>query len=223
MRFVIIDRSIPDAQWSATLQDVVKYVFKPLAVGAKITKTDSEIEPLLQSLVTELERRSNLDEGDRLKQPSIFVVLTDVERATPLQRKPDRFDDLVDSPTGELLGRLYREGPPLGIHIIMSFAMVRSILSVIDERRGLNHFRHRIALQMSEDESFTFVRSRKAAQLQAGGNKPISGLYVDIDRDSTTLFKPYSIEPDPESSNGSLADQMQRIVTILRKRQESSQ
>lgn len=222
VRFVIIDRSIPDAQWSATLQQVVEYVFKPLAIGAAMTKTDSEIEPLFQSLVAELERRSNLHEGDRLKQPSIFVVLTDVDRATPLQRKPDRYGDPVDSPTGELLGKLYREGPPLGMHIIISFAVVRSILSVIDERRGLNHFRHRIAFQMSEDESFTFVRSRKAAQLQAGGNKPIGGLYVDIDRDSATLFKPYSIEPDPDSSNGLLADQMQRIGIALRKRKESS-
>ena len=62
------------------------------------------------------------------------------------------------------------------------------------ERRGLLNFRHRVALQMSEDESLTFVRSRKAAQLQSEGPSPVAALYLDVENDQTLRFKPYSIE-----------------------------
>ncbi len=60
--------------------------------------------------------------------------------------------------------------------------------------RMLLNFRHRVALQMSEDESLTLMRSRKAAQLQNEGPQPVAALYLDVENDASLRFKPYSVE-----------------------------
>ena len=70
--------------------------------------------------------------------------------------------------------------------------------SVVDQRRGLIHFKHRIATQMSEDASHTFVRSRIAARLQQEGPVPVNAVYFDVDADSSVRFKPYSVKQQPD-------------------------
>jgi DNA segregation ATPase FtsK/SpoIIIE, S-DNA-T family len=102
------------------------------------------------------------------------------------------------------------EGSRFGIHLILSFSSLRSCLNVIDERRDLVNFRHRVALQMSEDESFTFVRNRTASRLQLDGNKPIAALYLDVENDRAVRFKPYSTD-----STISLDEQLHQITTAL--------
>jgi len=138
-----------------------------------------------------------------------------------LRRKADAYGGMMDSPLGEILRRLFVEGPPLGMHFILSFAGVRPMANVIDERRGLINFRHRVALQMSEDESHTFVRSRKASQLQLEGPTPICALYVDVENDKSIRFKPYSSDASLVSQNESLIDQLNMIGTFLTDRRHS--
>ena len=85
---------------------------------------------------------------------------------------------------------------------------MRPLINVIDERRGLVHFRHRVALQMSEDESHAFVRSRKASQLQIEGPSPVCALYLDTESDRSVRFKPYSSDPATQAAGESLFDQL---------------
>jgi S-DNA-T family DNA segregation ATPase FtsK/SpoIIIE len=80
--------------------------------------------------------------------------------------------------------------------------------NVVDERRGLINFRHRVALQMSEDDSHTLTRGRKASQLQLEGPTPVCALYVDVENDSVVRFKPYSSDPSLVAQNESLIDQI---------------
>jgi S-DNA-T family DNA segregation ATPase FtsK/SpoIIIE len=101
---------------------------------------------------------------------------------------------MSESLLGQKLNRLLVEGPPVGVHLILSFSGVRPMTHVVDERRSLLNFRHRVALQMSEDESLMFVRSRRAAQLQADGPVPVCALYMDVEHDKVVRFKPYTIE-----------------------------
>jgi DNA segregation ATPase FtsK/SpoIIIE, S-DNA-T family len=192
-RFVIVDRSVPGTDWHTTLPDVVKHVLNPAGYPAVLHQEKKGVDELLDRLVSVLDHRLNLPEARLVHEPSVFVVMTELDRIDDLRRRADAYG-MSDSPLGEKLQRLYLEGSPLGIHLVLSFNGVRPMLHVLDERRGLENFRHRVGLQMSEDESLTFVRSRKAAQLQLEGPTPISALYMDMEYDRSVRFKPYSID-----------------------------
>lgn len=90
--------------------------------------------------------------------------------------------------------------------------------NVIDERRGFVNFRHRVALQMSEDELHIFARSRKASQLQIEGSTPICALYIDLENDRSVRFKPYSSDASVVSQNELLVDQLRIIGAELSER-----
>jgi S-DNA-T family DNA segregation ATPase FtsK/SpoIIIE len=59
------------------------------------------------------------------------------------------------------------------------------------ERNEIESFRHKIALQMSEEDSFRLLKTRDAAKLQADGKKPIYALHIDQMQNRPVKFKPY--------------------------------
>ena len=61
-------------------------------------------------------------------------------------------------------------------------------------KKNIDFFRHRIALQMSEDDSFTFVKKREASRLQIEGKKPVSSFYIDMGINKFSVFKPYILD-----------------------------
>jgi S-DNA-T family DNA segregation ATPase FtsK/SpoIIIE len=216
--FMIFDRSIAGSQWNGILQAVYETVLLPAGFPAQFSREAAKAESYLNSLINELDRRKNLSEEEMAKVPSIFVVMTELEGIEAIRRKADSYGGMADSPLGEKLRCLYLEGAPLGIHLILSFSGVRLMANVIDERRGLVNFRHRVALQMSEDESHTFARSRKASQLQVEGLIPICALYIDLENDKSIRFKPYSSDASTVAQNESLLDQLRTIGNELAER-----
>ena len=207
-RFMTLDRSIQSAQWSNLLRTVQESILIPAGFDAQFSRSSADLEPWLDQLLTELERRRCLSEEQVSREPSLIIALTELDTIEPMRRKSDAYGGLADSPLGEKLRRLYLEGAPLGVHLLLSFSGTRPLINVIDERRGLVHFRHRVALQMSEDESHTFVRSRKASQLQIEGPSPICALYLDTESDRSVRFKPYSSDPTNQTASGSLLDHL---------------
>jgi DNA segregation ATPase FtsK/SpoIIIE, S-DNA-T family len=216
--FVIFDKSIVGSQWSSVLQTVYESVLLPAGFSAQFSRETNKVESYLNSLISELDRRRNLSEEDMAHTSSIFAIMTELDGIEAIRRKGDSYGGMADSPLGEKLRRLYLEGSPLGIHLILSFAGVRPMANVIDERRGIINFRHRVALQMSEDESHTFARSRKASQLQVEGPTPICALYVDLENDKSVRFKPYSSDASTVAQNESLIDQLRIIGQGLTER-----
>lgn len=190
-QFVIIDRSMPESDWYEALASVANTILKPLGYTCLFTRASQAVTPQIDRLIAELDRRSQLDEDLQIAEPSIFLILTELDRVDEARRQTDAYGS-NDSQLGEKLRRIYIEGSRLGIHAIVSFASFRAMTNTLDERRDLPNFRHRIALQMSEDESFNFVRNRAAARLQIDGNKPIVALYLDMENDRQVRFKPYS-------------------------------
>lgn len=193
LQFMIGDRSIPGAQWSNILTTVCQGVLSPVGIDYQLVRESGQVEELLQKTATELDRRRSITESQRSKEATLFLILTEPDNVDSLRRRAG-VSGASESLSGELLQRIYVEGPPLGIHTIVSCSGGRPLSSVIDDRRNLPHFRHRIALQMSENESFDFVRNRRASQLQMDGAIPISALYVDTTNDRATRFKPYMSE-----------------------------
>jgi S-DNA-T family DNA segregation ATPase FtsK/SpoIIIE len=218
--FAIFDRSIAGSQWSGVLQSVTESLLLPAGFATQFSRDPGTAETFLNNLITEIDRRKAMPEENLAKERSIFVVITEADTVESLRRKPDSYGGLGSSPAGELLRRLYLEGPPLGIHVILSFSGVRPMINVIDERRGLVSFRHRVAFQMSEDDSHTFSRSRKASQLQSEGAMPICALYVDTENDTAVRFKPYSSDPALVTQNESLIEQIRTIGEELSNRRK---
>lgn len=216
VQFVIVDRSVPGTDWSETLSNVVKDVLSPVGFNAAVYRENRDIERVLDGVLQILNERKVMNESDLIYEPEIFCIFTELDRVDELRRPAGSYMS-SESPLGDKLNRICQEGPSLGIHTIMSFSNVRPMTHVIDERHGLTHFRHRIALQMSEDESLTLVRSRRAATLQNEGPLPIVGLYMDTDNDSSVRFKPYSIE-----STINYKEQMKRIGQRLAERSKPS-
>ncbi len=128
-------------------------------------------------------------------QSSLMVFLNEADRMEIL-RPIEKPSGLPKSTAhGEYLMTLVREGPPFGIHIIISTTTVQGLTSVIDPRQTLPYFAHRIALQMSDEESFIYRRDRKAAELQNRGQRPIAALALDLQTNRSTRFKPLLAEP----------------------------
>ena len=69
-----------------------------------------------------------------------------------------------------------------------------SVMMRILGKSGLLQFRHRVALQMSEDDSFTYIQGRQASLLQKDGPQPIVGFYKDMNGGRQTRFKPYCVD-----------------------------
>ena len=214
-QFVVVDRCIPSTQWSDVLRNVCDSLLRPAGFSTFFTDATNTVDAVLDDLLVELTQRQKLSEDKLIACPSVFAMMTELERIDSLRRKSDTYG-LTDSLSGEKLRRLLVEGPTVGIHLLLSFSGVRALTYVMDERSGLINFRHRVALQMSEDESFTLMRGRKAAQLQVEGPIPVCALYLDMESDKTIRFKPYSI--DKGTAQDSIVEQVQRIGKILTQR-----
>jgi S-DNA-T family DNA segregation ATPase FtsK/SpoIIIE len=214
-QFAIFDRSISGSRWNGVLLSVSDTLCKTAGFECQIETRGHQAELFLQNLVTELNRRKGLSEDQQVGEPSLFIVMTELDTVDVLRRKPDSYGGLASSPAGELLRQLYVEGPPLGIHLLLSFSGVRPMANVIDERRGLVNFRHRVALQMSEDDSHTLTRGRKASQLQLEGPSPVCALYVDVENDATIRFKPYSVDTPTIGNGEGLTEQIATIGQTL--------
>ena len=219
-QFAIFDRSISGSRWNGVLLSVSETLCKPAGFKCQIETKASQAESFLQDLVAELNRRKGLSEEQQVAEPSVFVVMTELDSVEALRRKPDSYGGMGSSPAGELLRQLYVEGPPLGIHLLLSFSGVRPMTNVIDERRGLVNFRHRVALQMSEDDSHTLTRSRKASQLQLEGPAPVCALYVDVENDAAIRFKPYSVDTPAAAKGEELTEQIATIGQTLSQRRK---
>ncbi|XGB38455.1 MAG: hypothetical protein LVT47_08460 [Cyanobacteria bacterium LVE1205-1] len=208
--FYILDRSMAETQWCEALQSVHRDVLIPAGFSSKFTRSVKDIGAYIDTLIAELERRVPLEDDERIAQPSIFVVMTELDKVDEIRRQMDEYGTAIYSELGEKLRRLCVDGSRLGIHIILSFSGLKAMLNVIDDRRDLANFRHRVALQMSEDDSFTFVRNRTASRLQLDGKKPISALYLDVESDRSVRFKPYSTE-----STIPLTEQLKQVAQVI--------
>lgn len=193
VKFIVIDRSIPGVQWHHTLKTACNSVLGPAGFNFAFSQKNMDAAKLIEKMESELERRSRLQEENLIRGPSIFIILSDPDRVVDLVRQTGEFGK-INSPLGEKLKKIFIEGPPLGIHVVISFSDLGAMKTIIDERRDLEFFRHRVALQMNEDRSFDFVRNRMAAMLQPDEPPPIAAIYADTQKDSMIRFKPYSID-----------------------------
>lgn len=212
----VSDRSIESTPWSDALANVTSSL---ASVGYDVSfgRDMAHAEELIQRAVKEVERRAAMPESELLGEPSIVFLLQQPDRVTSLRRLTDDFGRR-DSEAGVALRQLLVDGPTLGIHLVLAVPSLGVLRSVVADRVIQSEVRHRLVLQMSEDDSFALVRSALASKLQADGDRPVAALAFDSHSQSTVRFKPYSLSlEDEEIGNPSgRLDLMSQVARIVR-------
>lgn len=214
----VVDRSHDRTSWSQVLSSTVDHLSE-VGFEARIERDEQECEELLRSVASEVERRRAMPEAARHDQPTLLLVLNEPERISALQRNSDEFG-YTDSELGQILRGVIAQGPAVGVHLVMGFPSLGVATSVIAERVVLNEIRHRVAMQMSEDDAFVVVRSNQASKLQVAGERPIAALLFDNQQQRSIKFKPYSIERplDATEDTASFDQQVEAVTSSLARR-----
>lgn len=192
---ILMDKCVPGTPWSEVLTTTVE---KVLPNNGIVLRQNAELIAQLGTLRDILRRRIELSEAELQKEKSIYLFLSEPDRINPLHLAPNKHGFLAENANGELLKEIYSRGPAVGIHLIASTAALLSMTQVIPRRNLEQHFKHRIALQMSEDDSFMFVKSRIASQLQPTPT-PVSAYYLDILGGRKSRLKPFVITNPKEA------------------------
>lgn len=152
-------------------------------------RDDDSFDRLLSAALVEAGRRSV---SGSLSEPLRLIVLNEPNRVSSLLQQPGRFGD-EESALGGTLRRILEIGPAVGVQMMLATGSVGELCSVLEPRRVATLIRHRIAMQMSEPDSFTIVRSNAAARLQLDGSRPVAALLFDQQADRATRFRPWAL------------------------------
>lgn len=150
-------------QWA----DMVTY-FEGLQ-GVSIHRRRGGMREALSELVQQVDQRQEFND---FKSPARVLVFAAMGRARDLDPN-DSFDD--DAPSNQL-GRILRDGPEVGIHVVSWFDRPAGIDKRLD-RQQLSEFAQRLVGPLSRDDSNTLIDSDNAA-----GLKPGQGILADLDR-----------------------------------------
>lgn len=223
LRIAISDRAIAGTVWADALPAIAELA-RAAGYEVDLGREEAQTAQAIDSALAEVNRRRTLGEAARLDEPTILVVLAEPDRSEALRRVADDYG-FHDSPAGRQLQILLDLGPSVGVHVIAGFTTVGMAVSVVGDKRLQAAFRHKIAMQMSEDDSFIAVRSPGAAKLQPDGPRPVAALLFDAQSDRAMKFKPYTIlgqdEPDvdehgeADERHGTFVEQLSAMFARL--------
>ena len=192
IEFHVYDRSAKDTEWNKYLCMMANEVLAKAGYTVYYATKVKDIKADLHNVVTTLNERRNLDQDERMDLKSIILIMTEPEDIEDLNLVQDKMGFKLDSEMGKELELVYSNGTIAGIHLILSSPGMISLLNVI-QKKQLQYFRHRVALQISEQESFDLFGAREGSRLQIHGDEPVMALYKDINGNTQTKFKPYSL------------------------------
>lgn len=135
---------------------------------------------------------------EEVKGPSIYLMILGLQRAQDLKSSESDYMPLSystdpDAPPpppkpSELFAKILRDGPEVGVHTLLWCDTFASFERAV-QRRGVDDFSLRVAMQMSENDSQNWINSSAANKL--GPNR---ALLSDEERTGTLeKFKPYGI------------------------------
>ncbi|MGF1788677.1 hypothetical protein L4D00_23040 [Photobacterium swingsii] len=182
---VVYERSIKGSPWHGAMSSSV-----PSQANIAVVEKAREFEEKIAEIHGQLEQRRGLYEDEVGELPSIFIFCNDFQRATELQMTAGKFGVNEPSDTAKKLIQILESGAEFGVHLVIASDSVRALQKVLN-RHDIDNVRHKVALQMSEDDSFSLLKVRSASQLQIDGKNPVNALYVDHTQNRPNHFKPY--------------------------------
>lgn len=158
------------------------------------TPTDADPEALLAEAVAELDRRLALDADAQLAAPPHLVVAAGLDRLAAFRLVEGAYELVASQATASLL-RLAKEGPEVGIHVVLGFTGATGYERVMPAR-STRRFAHRFVRQLSEKDSLalldgTFGTRVNAAKGDGETLGPDRAGYVNAVSTEQTIFLPY--------------------------------
>ncbi len=123
----------------------------------------------------------------------VFVVVHSIQRLRPLRKSEDDFgfssaSGDSDAPKADRqLGELMREGPGVGVHVLLSADTAANLDRMMD-RRSIREFEHRVLFQMSANDSSALIDGPQAGAL--GQHRAI--LFTESSG-QVEKFRPYAL------------------------------
>ena len=149
-----------------------------------------EVEQAMQGLYTQLQQRMADGAADL---PTLFLVINALHRFRDLRRNEDDFgfstDEDKQKTPAQILAELIKEGPPLGMHVIIATDTLANLNRALD-RQGIREFDMRVLLQMGGNDSTNLIDSPDASRL--GMHRAL--LYSE-ETGTIEPFRPYAL-PD---------------------------
>ena len=186
-RFVILNLADPNEDWSQ-----LPNVFKASFPHHTELTTKSELNQKLSELVALYEKR--VVEPTPGNYPSVYFVIMGIHRERNLRRADTGFKFSKTDTGGtklpseaEQLSKLCRDGSAYGIHILI-WGDTFSSFERVFQRNDIDEFGLRVALQISESDSRSFIDSDAANRL--GSHRAI--LFDDEKHGRLEKFRPYS-------------------------------
>lgn len=184
-QFYILDGTRPETAESSAMWQTFGELFPHktrVATPRDCKHAIAEVAEVLK------QRQESGDEG----RPSIFVVIYDLARFRDLRRDEDDFSfsalgDEKPASASKQLGELLREGPPLGIHVLLWCDSYNNLSRWVD-RAALRDFEFVVAFQMSANDSSNLIDSPAASRL--GLHR---GLLADQTQGRLEKFRPYGL------------------------------
>lgn len=186
-RFTVIDGHHGDAPRNGILPELRDTLPEPMRLAGT-----RELPDVLTELSAELERRQASPDADA---PSLYLVLHGVQRMRDLRRAEDDFgmmgraDDKPATPDKQLAAIL-REGPVLGIHVLVWCDTLNNLNRVFD-RQAMRELSMRVVFQMSVADSSNLIDSPAASKLGM-----YRALFVSEEEGRLEKFRPYGVPPD---------------------------
>ena len=155
----------------------------------KMARTEDDVKSFLQFIKDEVIAARKNDTAKRMTD--FFINIFDFQRGRMFDGTGSRGD--LQSESARLLEYIMKNGPMVGVYTILQVDNLSNL-----NRIGYgvqNMFSHRIALQMSEQDSDKIVGNSSANKLLVL-NRPATkfrGLYYNNVNSSITKFKPYSL------------------------------
>ncbi|MGN1220949.1 MAG: FtsK/SpoIIIE domain-containing protein [Candidatus Cryptobacteroides sp.] len=190
--FYIYDRSTVGTDWNPCLGMFASDVLQKNGYKVQFSTKVKDIKSGIVEVKSILNRRLALDQDERMDLKPVIMLITEPEEIEDLNLVTDKNGFKTNSESGSDLEFIYTNGSSAGVHVILSSSGVIPLLNVL-QKRQLSHFRHRISLQISEQESFDLFGARIGAQLQKHGDVPVLACYKDINGNFQIKFKPYSV------------------------------
>jgi hypothetical protein len=166
--------------------DYLRKVAAALGLPAPVERY--EMQSALAAVAAEIDRRTTGGSADRSPR---FVLVQGVQRFRELRKAEDDFgfgrkSDQPKSP-GELFTQILKEGPAVGVHVIVWCDSLTNLNRAID-RQAAREFTQRVLFQMSAQDSSTLIDTPAASRL--GRSR---ALFVQEELERPEKFRPFGL------------------------------
>ena len=210
LELLIADRGNQDNASSEALKGLSAHA-KESDYIVKYTSTEYGTEKLIKLAYNDLRWRRHVRIARREQLPTLVLVINEPDTINSLRLRPEDYGEPTTI-TAKILHELIDKGPAYGIHLLLGFESVEGAKSIMQPTVLQTKFRHKVALQMSEDDSYDFLGNFKASSLHAENGRSPAAMVYDTQLNHSTAFSPYSFQ------SMEIAEDMASIFSQLRVR-----